>query len=274
VSDQEQQTNAEASAKKADSEYEDHFDFEDEVDGHKQPLIDHLIELRQRILRSIVFVGVLFLPLYYFANDIYVFVAKPLMANLPEGTSMIATEVASPFLTPFKLAIFSAIFLGMPFLLHQIWAFVSPGLYKKEKRFAMPLLVSSVCLFYLGMVFAYYVVFPVIFQFFASVTPLGVTMMTDISRYLDFVIKLFFAFGFAFEIPIATLLLVWSGISTADSLAAKRPFIIVGCFGAGMLLTPPDIISQVLLALPMWLLFEVGVLTARVVEKRAASAES
>jgi sec-independent protein translocase protein TatC len=229
--------------------------------------------LRQRILKSLLAVAVLFLPIYYFANEIYTFIAAPLMASLPEGATMIATDVASPFLTPFKLAAYTAFFAAMPYILHQLWSFVSPGLYLREKRFALPLLVSSIALFYLGVVFAYWVVFPVIFQFFASVTPFGVTMMTDIHRYLDFVVKLFFAFGLAFEIPIATLLLVWSGLATADSLARKRPYLIVGCFAVGMLLTPPDIISQVLLALPMWVLFEIGVMLARVSERRAAARE-
>jgi len=233
------------------------------VDTSEQPFLDHLIELRSRILRALVVVLVLFFPTYYFANDLYEFVAAPLMAHLPNSGSMIATEVASPFLTPFKLAIFTAIFLGMPFVLHQAWAFISPGLYMHEKRFALPLLVSSIGLFYLGMAFAYFLVFPLIFQFFAAVTPVGVTMMTDINRYLDFVLKMFFAFGFAFEIPIATLLMVWSGATTADSLVRKRPYVIVGCFVVGMLLTPPDVISQLLLAIPMWMLFEVGVFLAR-----------
>lgn len=237
------------------------------VDSTEQPFLSHLIELRARILRGALAVLLLFFPIYYFANDIYELVAAPLMAHLPEGSTMIATEVASPFLTPFKLAMFSAVFLGMPFLLHQLWAFVSPGLYLREKRFALPMLASSIILFYAGMVFAYVLVFPLMFQFFASVTPVGVTMMTDINRYLDFVIKMFFAFGLAFEIPIATLLLVWSGLTTADSLARKRPYIVVGCFVVGMLLTPPDIISQVLLALPTWLLFEVGVILARFTER-------
>lgn len=237
------------------------------VDSTEQPFLSHLIELRARILRGALTVLLLFFPIYYFANDIYELVAAPLMAHLPEGSTMIATEVASPFLTPFKLAMFSAVFLGMPFLLHQLWAFVSPGLYLREKRFALPMLASSIILFYAGMVFAYVLVFPLMFQFFASVTPVGVTMMTDINRYLDFVIKMFFAFGLAFEIPIATLLLVWSGLTTADSLARKRPYIVVGCFVVGMLLTPPDIISQVLLALPTWLLFEVGVILARFTER-------
>jgi sec-independent protein translocase protein TatC len=213
-------------------------------------------------------VGLLFLPLYYYANDLYQFVAAPLMAHLPGGSSMIATEVASPFLTPFKLAIFTAVFLGMPFLLHQMWAFVSPGLYRHEKRFAIPLLLSSILLFYGGVAFAYYLVFPLVFQFFASVTPEGVTMMTDINRYLDFILTMFFAFGIAFEIPIATMLLAATGIASAESMANKRPYVIVGCFIVAMLLTPPDVISQLLLAIPTWILFEVGVLFARLAEKR------
>lgn len=237
------------------------------VDSAEMPFMAHVVELRQRLLRSLAAVGLLFLPIYYFANDLYTLVATPLMARLPGDGAMIATEVASPFLTPFKLAIYAAIFVGMPVLLHQAWGFVAPGLYKHEKRFALPLLLSSICLFYLGMAFAYFAVFPLVFQFMANVTPIGVTMMTDINRYLDFVLTLFFAFGFAFEIPIAILLLVWSGISTAASIAHKRPYVIVGCFVAGMILTPPDVISQLLLALPTWVLFEVGVLFARFAEK-------
>jgi sec-independent protein translocase protein TatC len=244
------------------------------VDSHEQPFLDHLIELRSRILRSLLVVLVLFFPIYYFANDIYQFVAAPLLAHLPENSGMIATEVASPFLTPFKLAIVTSVFAAMPFILHQAWAFVAPGLYLHEKRFAMPLLVSSILLFYAGMAFAYFLVFPLVFQFFAAVTPTGVTMMTDINRYLDFVLKMFFAFGFAFEIPIATLLLVWTGLASPQSLAKKRPYVIVGCFVVGMLLTPPDVISQLLLAVPAWLLFEVGIFLARFVQRRAADAEA
>jgi len=243
-------------------------DHDELVDSNEQPFLDHIIELRARILRGLLAVIFLFFPIYFFANDLYSFVAAPLMAHLPGGGNMIATEVASPFLTPFKLAIFTAVFLGMPYLLHQLWAFVSPGLYLHEKRFAFPLLASSVVLFYLGVAFAYFLVFPLVFQFFASVTPMGVTMMTDINRYLDFVLKMFFAFGFAFEIPIATLLLAWTGIASAKSMAAKRPYVIVGCFVVGMLLTPPDVISQLLLAIPCWILFEIGIVFARMVEKR------
>ena len=197
---------------------------------------------------------------FYFANDIYGFVSEPLRAFLPEGATMIATEVASPFLTPFKLTLVLAIFIAIPFILHQVWSFIAPGLYKNEKRVAFPLLVSSILLFYAGIAFAFYVVFPLIFGFFTSVAPAGVTVMTDINRYLDFVLKLFFAFGIAFEIPIATILLVWTGATDIESLRRKRAYVVVGCFVVGMLLTPPDIISQILLALPMWLLYEIGIL--------------
>ncbi len=241
------------------------------VDSNEQPFLDHIIELRSRILRSLAVIGVLFIPIYYFANDLYELLAAPLTAQLPEGSSMIATQVATPFTTPFKLAVFAAIFVGVPYLLHQIWAFVSPGLYRHEKRFAVPLLLSSTLLFYLGMVFVYFLVFPLIFAFFTQVAPAGVAIMTDINQYLDFVMKMFLAFGIAFEIPIATTLLSWSGIATADGMAKKRPYVIVGCFIVGMLLTPPDVISQLLLALPTWLLFELGVVMARITEKRTAA---
>ena len=245
-----------------------------EIDAAEQPFLEHLLELRQRILHALLIVLLLFFPIYYFANDLYNFVAEPLMAHLPEGANMIAIDVASGFFTPFKLALFLAIFVGMPFVLHQAWAFIAPGLYLKEKRLALPLLVSSIGLFYLGMAFAYYAVFPLVFGFFASVTPDGVTMMTDIDRYLNFVLKMFFAFGFAFEIPVATVLLAMTGFATADGMAGKRPFVIVGCAVLGMLLTPPDVISQLLLAIPTWLLFELGVIFARVVERRRETAES
>lgn len=231
--------------------------------GAEQPFISHLIELRDRLMRMLVAILVMFLVLFPFANDIYTYVAAPLMAQLPDGTSMIATQVASPFLTPFKLALVAAVFLSMPYLLYQLWSFVAPGLYQHEKRLAFPLLVSSILLFYLGMAFAYYVVFPLVFAFFTATAPEGVAVMTDISAYLDFVLTLFFAFGIAFEIPIATILLVAAGITTPDNLARKRPYVIVGVFVMGMLLTPPDVISQTLLALPMWLLFEAGILFSR-----------
>jgi sec-independent protein translocase protein TatC len=233
-------------------------------------LIQHLIELRSRLLYSVLAVLMIFLCLFYFANDIYAFVSEPLRQLLPKGSTMIATEVASPFLTPFKLTIVLSFFIAIPFILHQIWSFISPGMYAHEKRLAIPILASSIVLFYAGIAFAYFVVFPLIFGFFTTVGPEGVSIMTDINKYLDFVLKIFFAFGVAFEIPIATFLLVVSGITTADKLAAKRPYIIVGCFVLGMLLTPPDVISQVLLALPMWLLFELGIFLARLSKKSAA----
>lgn len=229
----------------------------------EQPFVSHLIELRDRLMRMVLAVLLIFLGLFPFGNDIYVFVADPLMDVLPEGTSMIATQVASPFLTPFKLAMVTAVFVAMPYLLHQFWAFIAPGLYQHEKRLALPLLASSIVLFYLGAAFAYAVVFPLVFAFLTGVAPEGVAVMTDITHYLDFVLTLFFAFGLAFEVPVATILLVLAGATTPEKLAGKRPFVIVGAFIIGMVLTPPDIISQTLLALPMWLLFEVGLLLSR-----------
>ena len=224
-----------------------------------QPLVEHLIELRSRLLKIAGIVFVTFIPLLFFANDIYELVSEPLRNLLPPGATMIATEVASPFLTPFKLAFVTSFFITIPFILHQIWGFIAPGLYSSEKKFLGPIFLTSILLFYLGMAFAYFAVFPLVFDFFASVMPEGVSMMTDINRYLDFVLKLFFAFGLAFEIPIATIILVWSGAITLDSIKNKRPYVIVGCFVFGMLLTPPDVISQALLAIPMWFLFEIGI---------------
>jgi len=229
----------------------------------EQPLIAHLAELRDRLLRVLACIFGVFLLLTFFANDIYHLVALPLLAKMPEQTSMIATEVASPFLVPFKLAFFSAVFITMPYTLFQAWAFIAPGLYEKELHFALPLLITSILLFYLGIVFAYFIVFPLLFGFLTSVAPEGVSVMTDISHYLDFILKLFFAFGLAFEVPIATILLVSTGITTTAALAAKRTYIIVGAFTIGMLLTPPDIVSQILLALPVWLLFETGLVLSR-----------
>jgi sec-independent protein translocase protein TatC len=229
----------------------------------EQPLLAHLIELRDRMLRIVLVVLAVFVALFPFANDLYTLLAEPLMAHLPSGSSMIATEVASPFLTPFKLTLIAAIFIGVPVILYQFWAFIAPGLYQHERRMIFPLVISSTFLFYAGMAFAYFVVFPLVFGFLVSVAPEGVSVMTDISKYLDFVLKLFFAFGVAFEVPIATILLVWMGATTPEKLTAKRPYIIVGAFVVGMLLTPPDVISQSLLAIPVWLLFEVGVVFSR-----------
>lgn len=235
---------------------------EDQVSA-ELPLMSHLVEMRDRLLRVVLAVLVIFLGVFYFANDLYHIVATPLMQHLPEGASMISTKPAGTFFTPMKLALVLSIFAAMPFILYQMWAFIAPGLYAHERKLILPLLVSSTALFYAGMAFAYYVVFPLMFSFFIAVAPEGVTVMTDISEYLDFVLKIFFAFGVAFEVPIATILLVWTGVTTPEQLAGKRPYIIVGAFVIGMLLTPPDIISQTLLAIPMWMLFEVGLIASR-----------
>ena len=238
----------------------------------EQPLIAHLAELRNRLLRCLACVFVIFLGLSVFANDIYSMIAGPLLAQLPEESSMIATEVTAPFLVPFKLTFFVAVFVSMPYLLFQGWAFVAPGLYDNERRLVLPLITSSVFLFYLGNAFAFFIVFPLLFAFLTSVAPVGVTVMTDIGHYLNFILKMFFAFGLAFEVPIAIILLVWTGLSSVESLSKKRPYIIVGAFTVGMLLTPPDIISQVLLALPVWLLFELGLILARTIKQRGEAA--
>ncbi len=230
-------------------------------------LMSHLFELRDRVVRMLLAVLVIFLGLFYWANDIYSYLAAPLTRHLPEGSTMIAIDVASPFLTPFKLVLMLSVFLAMPVILYQFWAFVAPGLYKTEKRIAGPLLVSSILLFYAGMAFAYYVVFPLVFGFFTSVGPEMVSISTDIGRYLDFVLALFFGFGIAFEVPIATIILVAIGITTPAKLAEKRPYIIVGAFIFGMFLTPPDVISQVLLAIPIWILFEAGVIASSIIFK-------
>ena len=228
-------------------------------------LMSHLVELRDRVVRMVVAVLAIFLCLFYWANDIYIFLAEPLTRHLPEGATMIAIDVASPFLTPFKLVLMLSVFLAMPVILYQCWAFVAPGLYANEKRLAGPLLVSSILLFYAGVAFAYFIVFPLVFGFFTSVGPEIVNISTDIGRYLDFVIALFFGFGLAFEVPIATIILVAIGVTTPKKLGEKRPYIIVGAFIIGMLLTPPDVISQVLLALPMWVLFEAGLIASKMI---------
>lgn len=238
------------------------------------PLVAHLIELRNRLLRIIVVVVLLFCGLFYFANDIYYLISAPLQKLLPETSSMIATDVISPFLTPLKLTFFSAVILAIPYILYQVWAFVAPGLYKHEKRLIFPLMTSSVLLFYAGMAFAYFVVFPLLFSFITGIGLTGVNTMTDITKYLDFVLQMFFAFGLAFEIPIATVLLIHAGVISPDGLTKKRPYIVVGCFVVGMLLTPPDVFSQILLAIPMWMLFEVGVFFGRIVDKNKKAREA
>ena len=234
----------------------------------EQPLISHLVELRTRLLRSITAILVVFLALIYFSNNIYDFVAQPLLSQLPEGTSMIATDVATPFLTPIKLTLVVSFFVAIPYLLYQAWAFIAPGLYQHERRLIMPLVASSAVLFYAGMAFAYYVVFPLVFGFFTSTAPAGVTVATDIASYLDFVLTLFFAFGVAFEIPVATILLCWTGVTTPQNLKENRPYVVVGVFVVGMLLTPPDVFSQTLLAIPMWALWEIGLFFARFYVKK------
>jgi len=228
-----------------------------------QPLISHLIELRKRLLNSIIAVLAIFLCLVYFSNDIYQLVSAPLIKQLPAGASMIATDVASPFFTPIKLTIIVSLFLSVPVILYQVWAFVAPALYRHERKLVMPLLFSSSFLFYLGMAFAYFIVFPLAFSFFAKTAPQGVTIATDINNYLDFVMTLFMAFGVSFEVPIAIVLLCWTGVTTPEDLREKRPYVLVGAFVVGMLLTPPDIFSQTLLAIPMYCLFEVGVFVSR-----------
>ena len=230
-----------------------------ETTGQEQPLVAHLIELRDRVLRMVLVVLAVFLVLFPFANDLYTAIAGPMREALPSGSTMISTKPIDPFLIPFKLSLQLAVFIAIPVILYQFWAFVAPGLYKHEKRLVMPLLVSSTLLFYLGMAFAYFIVFPLVFTFLASTAPEGVEVATDMGSYLDFVMTLFFAFGVAFEVPIATIILVWMGITTPEKLREKRPYVIVGTFVVGMFLTPPDIISQTLLALPMWVLFEFGV---------------
>jgi sec-independent protein translocase protein TatC len=236
-------------------------------------LIAHLIELRGRVLRAVVSVFLVFLCLVYFAQDLYHWLATPLLDTLPENAQMIATDVASPFFAPFKLTMVLSFFIAIPVVLYQIWGFVAPGLYKNEKRLVAPLLFSSTLLFYLGMAFAYYVVFPLAFSFFTSVAPEGVVINTDISSYLNFVLKIFFAFGLSFEIPVAIVLMCWTGVTTPDSLRAKRPYVIVGVFVVGMLLTPPDIISQTLLAIPMWILYEFGIVIGSVYTRKKADQE-
>lgn len=241
----------------------------------EQGLLEHLTELRDRLIQIVLVILVAFLLLFYFSENIFSFAAEPLLAQMPEGTSMIAIGVTSPFLVPLKLALLLSVLLTIPHTLHQLWGFVAPGLYKHEKRLAVPLLVSSVVLFYCGIAFAHFIILPILFDFFLGVTPSGVEVMTDIGQYLDFVIAIFFAFGLAFEIPVATFLLIAAGATTPRRLAEKRPYIIVGAFVIGMLITPPDVISQTLLALPMLFLFEAGLMMARIfLKERIARTEA
>ena len=226
-------------------------------------LMSHLLELRSRIMKALVAVIAVFLVLAYWMNDVFELVSKPLRDALPEGGEMIVTDVAAPFLTPMKTAFFVALFIAMPVVLFQIWQFVAPGLYRREKRLAIPLLVSSIGLFYAGIAFAYFIVFKVMFGFFARVVPGGVQMSPDISAYLSFVLGIFLTFGLAFEVPIATVLLIWSGLVSVKTLKHIRPYVFLGAFVAGMLLAP-DVFSMTLMAIPIYALYEAGLLMARV----------
>lgn len=231
--------------------------------GGEQPFISHLIELRDRLLRVILCVLLVFIGTASFANEIYHLLAEPLLQHMPKNSTMIAIDVASPFFTPLKLAFVVAVFISIPFILYQFWGFVAPGLYRHEKLMVLPLLLASTLLFYGGAAFAYFLVFPLVFGYLTSAAPTGVAVMTDIATYLDFVLAMFFAFGISFEVPIFTIILVWTGITTPESLAEKRPYVIVGVFVIAMFLTPPDALSQTLLAVPMWMLFEAGLLFSR-----------
>lgn len=226
-------------------------------------IVVHLIELRARIFRCLMVILLIFLSLYYFSSQIYTMLALPLLKHMPKGHSLIATQITAPFIAPLKLTLALAVFLGVPVILHQLWGFVSPALYLKERRWVFIFFVSSVMLFYLGVGFCYFLVLPMILAFFTHIAPEGVMVMPDISAYLDFALKLFFAFGMAFEVPVVIVLLVWTGIITTSKLVKKRPFVIVSCFIVAMLLTPPDIVSQSMLALPLCLLFELGLLLSR-----------
>ncbi len=234
-------------------------------------LISHLLELRERLLRSTIAVIIAFLPLAYFSNQLFTLVAQPLIDRLPEGTSLIATNVAAPFMAPLKLSLIAALFVAMPYVLYQVWAFVAPGLYRHERRFALPLFLSSVVLFYVGVAFAYFIVFPLMFAVLTSTTPVGVKMMTDMSSYLDFVLLLFFAFGVAFEVPVAVVLLAATGLVKIESLKSQRGYVLIGIFVIAAILTPPDAVSQCFMAVPMYLLYEAGIVFAQfLIRQRAA----
>ncbi len=236
-------------------------------------LLSHLFELRDRLLRSLIATLVIAVPCLFFAPKLFTWLAAPLLTQLPEGTNLIATSVMAPFMTPFKLALLAAVFLAMPVILYQVWAFVAPGLYRHERRFALPLFVSSVILFYAGAAFAYYVVFPLAFRFFVNYTPEGVQMMTDMTQYMDFAVLMFFVFGLAFEIPVATVLLVRTGLVKREKLTANRGYVVLGIFIIAAFLTPPDPVSQTMMALPMYLLFEGGVLLSRLLVRDKAETD-
>ena len=234
----------------------------------EMPLVTHLIELRSRLVRIIIALFVVFFALAFFANDIYAMLSAPLRALLPPGSTMIATDVTSPFMAPFKLTFFVALFACVPYILFQLWGFIAPALYKHERRIAIPIVLSSVVLFYAGVSFAYFVTLPAILGFFTGVGPEGVAIMTDINLYLDFALKLFLVFGFTFEIPVAVLVLIAAGVIKSAALAEQRRYIIVGCFLVAMFLTPPDALSMTVLAVLMWMLFEVGLFFGKFIEQR------
>jgi sec-independent protein translocase protein TatC len=238
-----------------------------------ESFISHLIELRDRLLRSVIAVLIIFIPAAVFSGDLFTLLAKPMLSALSTNGTMISTEVAGPFLVPLKFAFALSVAIAIPFLLYQIWSFVAPGLYENEKKLAFPLLLSSTLLFYCGIAFAYFVVFPIMFNFFPSVAPTGIEVSPDINQYLGFVLKLFFAFGIAFEVPIATIIVIKAGLITPEKLASKRQYVVLGAFVIGMLLTPPDIFSQSMLALPMWLLFELGLIMSKMIGSRASADE-
>ena len=238
-------------------------------------LMSHLLELRDRLMKAMLALLITFIPCAVYANELFTIIAEPLLAKLPEGSSLVATSVVSPFMTPFKVAFFVGLFLAMPVVIYQIWAFVAPGLYKREKRFAVPLLVSSVVLFYVGVIFAYIVVFPLMFTYLVGTAPEGVKYIPDMTSYLDFVLTMFFAFGIAFEVPVAVVLLVLTGIVKVEKMSEHRGYVIIGIFVVAAILTPPDAISQCIMAIPMYLLYEGGLVMARVMQKmrREAAAE-
>jgi sec-independent protein translocase protein TatC len=246
------------------------------MSGGEETFISHLIEMRDRLLRAVLAVVVLFIALFPWAQDLYALLAKPLLEALPQGGQMIATEVTTPFFVPIKVTLMTAFLLALPWVFYQAWAFIAPGLYQHEKRLGVPLVIASVVLFLLGMAFAYFLVFPVVFGFIVGVAPEGVAVMTDIGKYLDFVITLFLAFGVTFEVPVAVVLLVKMGMVSTAKLREIRPYVIVGAFVIGAIFTPPDVISQFMLAVPLWILYELGIVVAGLVTrtKPAAAAES
>ncbi len=241
----------------------------DHSEASEMGFLAHLIELRDRLLRMVLAIGVVFVVLFPFAQDLYQWLAAPVLA---QGQGMIATGPIAPVFIPYKVALLAAFLIALPYVFYQLWAFVAPGLYKHEKRLVIPLLTSSIALFYLGIAFAYYLLLPMVFKVVQAMTPAGVMAVPDISSYLDFVMMIFIAFGFGFEMPIATILLITTGITTAEKLGKKRPYVVVGAFVIGMLLTPPDVVSQIMLAIPMWLLFEIGLFSSRFFKKRIREA--